>query len=485
MDNGRILRLRSPHANHANHNHSRCHIHRLPVELVLSIFKIGADDFSAGEEHPANSTNSVASEKSSLDRFYDESFQVLASHVCARWRAIAFTAPMLWTTIYIYNTATPPFDALIAWLTRSQNNAIDVTVDADPHDGQSMPEAHLNQVITLLSPHTARLHYFDFRVASQCRLQKCLDILAARPLQPPLQLITLIVEVADIDTLAPVTFFDGNLPCLELVVLRGVGVAWDQRWLEGSPQLTDFEFTNHGMDMQPTWETFVRFLTGSPNLQILRIFGPASWLPQTGLEDMPLSSSLPTLHALQTLELASVQDDAINILTRLALPSLTSLTLNLWQEDFTDVILQLVTPPNTGPGTPLCPNSFLHGLRDLCITELHCSPHCVALLFRELRSIEQITLDVTSLNREFLEHISCQGDKSSWLPTLQKLRTIGVTGKTMCALLAIRRHHGYPLRAVYMEEGAVMELGDMERLRQDVDDFRLLSEDDILSYEAG
>ncbi|KAH7906502.1 hypothetical protein BJ138DRAFT_1071628 [Hygrophoropsis aurantiaca] len=478
MDNGRTLRLQSPPANNPQ---GRCHINRLPVELVLSIFKIGTDEFTADEEHPANSTNSVASKKSSLDLFYDDCFQVLASHVCARWRAIALAAPVLWTDLYVDSTTTPPFDALIAWLTRGQNHPIDVTVEAFKNkEVQNMPEAHLNQVITLLSPHTARLRYFDLTVESHHQLRGCLDLLAVPPFQPPLQLATLIVEVADESLYGwpPVTFFDGNLPRLESIILVNVGMVWNQRWLRGSQHLTEFEFCNYDLHMQPAWEIFVRFLTESPNLRSLRIYGPASWSPQTRLEHMSSSSSLPTLHALQTLELVvSSRQDAINILTGLALPSLTSLKLNLWEDDFTDIILQLVTPPNTGPGTPLGPISFLHSLRDLCITELQCSPHCIALFFRELRSIKQITLDMTSLNREFLEHISCQGDKSSWLPTLQTLRTVGVTGKTMCALVAIRRHHGYPLRAVYMEEGAVMEPGDMESLGRGVDDFGLLSKD--------
>ncbi|KAH7909531.1 hypothetical protein BJ138DRAFT_978010, partial [Hygrophoropsis aurantiaca] len=402
-------------------------------------------------------------------------FQILASHVCARWRAITLTTPLLWTRIQVEFTATPPFGGLIAKLTRSQNQFIDILIDAAPSDAQSMPDAHLNQVIVLLAPHTARWRSFDLNVTSYHQLQGCWELLTVPLLQPPLHLVELIVEnsknIKDFPG-SPVTFFDGNLPRLKSVILIGVGVDWEQRWLKGSPHLTDIELTDLEMNMRPSWEKFVRLLTESPQLQRLKLYEPVSWDWEPSPEHMSSSSFLPALPMLQTLELERVsQNYARSILTRLAFPSLANLKLELCGEYFTNLIHQLVTPPNRGPEAPPGLNSLLHGLKTLIISDLWCASHCVALLFRELRSIEHLTLNMTNLDHEFLRHIGCRGNQSSRLPTLRTLSTVGVTGELMREIVANRRHCGYPLRAVYMAEWEHMTKGEMERLRQDVDDF--------------
>ncbi|KAH7915098.1 hypothetical protein BJ138DRAFT_981051, partial [Hygrophoropsis aurantiaca] len=377
-------------------------------------------------------------------------FEVIVSHVCTRWRAIALASPLLWTTIRVKQNAVPPFDKLITWLARSRAHLISVAVGVRTFGGAlSMTDAHLNQVLTLLAPHAARLRSFLLMVSHK-QLQGCLQLLAVPPVRVPTQLRQLVVFTdagyRNIENLPSVTFFNGNLPRLESVVLHSVSIDWEQRWLKGSPHLTNIRLGNCPM---PSWEIFVRFLTELPRLEALEIDAScgSDWDPEQ-IPSSTQSSMLPTLPALQRLELTDMPLIHVsNILTKLALPRLASLQL-LPEADITGLALRLAAPPQPGPGPSPHPSSVLHGLTDLNLSCLRCAPHCVALLFRALRAIERITLDMTTLPPEFLQPLECRGDASTWVPTLRTLCTAGVSRNRLHAIVAARRLHGYPLEVV-------------------------------------
>ncbi|KAH7920988.1 hypothetical protein BV22DRAFT_1198536 [Leucogyrophana mollusca] len=467
-----------------------CAINRLPVELLSYIFKIGEESDSPPDREPTPTDGASPQDPPPPDL----PFQVLVSHVCVHWRTVALATPALWTEVYVRYTKRPPFDQAAAWLSRSQNLPIDVAIETTPLpdasldvDGSGpapMSDADLTAVLALLAPHIARWRAFELHVACYHQLETCfLPVLSVPPLPVPVQLEVLVVAVAVSrdgvqQHFPPITFFGGVLPRMKAFTAIGVDVEWGQDWLVGGASLRSIDLVNHRAKTRPSWNAFARILSASP-VETLRVYDSGPQWCRPGTDGAGEASyGIVELPSLKVMELGCLSLGRVTgLLSRLATPSLKSLKLHLNEEDFTDLVHQLVAPTTRLPpppprSSPLC---ALWSLEDLTLCELQCDSHCAALLYRELRSIRRITLHMGALGLEFFQLVGCGGERSTWLPTLQTLRTSGITGEMMRAVVAIRRRNGYPLRAVYMEIGARVRGEDEEWLRGDLERFAFVS----------
>ncbi|EMD30574.1 hypothetical protein CERSUDRAFT_127782, partial [Gelatoporia subvermispora B] len=113
----------------------------LPVELLSRIFQLGVLDAPAPDQAPPGPT-----------------FEVLASHVCAHWRAVAVHTSCLWTTIHF--SAVPHLERARAYLARSTKQPIDIFVDscaeADHLAGTTLFRDEFDRAFELVLPQIAR-----------------------------------------------------------------------------------------------------------------------------------------------------------------------------------------------------------------------------------------------------------------------------------------------------------------------------------------
>ncbi|KAJ2925860.1 hypothetical protein H1R20_g11235, partial [Candolleomyces eurysporus] len=96
-------------------------INKLPIELLLEIFW----DYVHGEDIcpvPSHAYKIPTSCRSSGD-------PVRISHVCSLWRAIAFSNPTLWSTIYFNTTVTNHYSRLSHHIHRSGSVPLTLTID--------------------------------------------------------------------------------------------------------------------------------------------------------------------------------------------------------------------------------------------------------------------------------------------------------------------------------------------------------------------
>ncbi|KZV62201.1 hypothetical protein PENSPDRAFT_758880 [Peniophora sp. CONT] len=95
-------------------------INTLPAELLADIFQLGQE--AHAEQH--------AEENSEVEEDEEDDympFEILASHVCRRWRDVALGTPSLWT--FVDFGEGPPFERSIAYLQRSREAPLDVIID--------------------------------------------------------------------------------------------------------------------------------------------------------------------------------------------------------------------------------------------------------------------------------------------------------------------------------------------------------------------
>ncbi|KAJ8456626.1 hypothetical protein ONZ51_g12009 [Trametes cubensis] len=123
----------------------RCLINDLPSELLAHIFTLGwtperdqepdEDDFEDvdSDDGTYSTISSEGSEPEPTPQEQEEEkerrlpFNVLVSHVCSRWRAVAIENPLLWS--HIRFVGTPPYDRATTYLERAKAAPLAITVD--------------------------------------------------------------------------------------------------------------------------------------------------------------------------------------------------------------------------------------------------------------------------------------------------------------------------------------------------------------------
>ncbi|KAH9942884.1 hypothetical protein B0H21DRAFT_506571 [Amylocystis lapponica] len=536
----------------------RCFINELPTELLSHIFLMGvqeSDDDDSDDGDDDDSTDSESGElgvdsggsltgedddhvsvgapsgsSSESDIGDPPAFELLVSHVCCRWRAIALQTPALWANI-TFAAEDEGNDYALAreYLERSKTVPISISVDFTVDDDDSelilnMGVETIKTIMECIIPHLSHWRSFEAMVSVYDLMNAILVKLGDCDGAPLLEVLELYHhhedEDDDYDRFRPECFkeqpfvlFGGDVPRLTHVALWGVHLDWTRsRFLSG---LTDLELAYHAENVRPSYADFARILRTSPELTTLSICtsgpagGPVEWFESLQKADgneveMPTSSSAVvtttlTLDSVKELVLAYHEYEYIMpLLDRLALPNLTSLALDMDQSDFTEFLRALARPAPT-TGKPL-----LSGLTSLKVTGMLCNRlRVIAEVYAAAPNLTSLNLDFNFLDHRWyqlllnlettfllepdedmlLDDIRPIPPEKMYLPRLETLTTSGLDGALMCKLVEVRRELGAPLKRVLMEQGD--NVGEYEHwLRTNVEEFKLFEGSDTESMDS-
>ncbi|KAI9465510.1 hypothetical protein BJY52DRAFT_1144222 [Lactarius psammicola] len=456
-------------------------VNNLPNELFSYIFTLGSEAEESGydEEGQEEEEDAISEHGPHLP------FQVLVSHVCRRWRAVAIETPTLWT--YLDFSEGPPFDKSRAWLERSKECPLDIeldcTADSDSEsesgsDGsEDQADSHISPadlpiVRDLILPHSARWRIFEFIADDFQVMYGILATLASIPEAPELRALRLCHydDNEDYDRFSPVHLkqpffapFCGRAPELGLVTLWGVHVDWETCvFLQG---LEELELAYHAKDVRPPYKIFTRILQRSPDLHTLTLSasGPAG-KPE---EDWP--ADVIELPSVRQLGLAFIEPSyASALLKRLVFPNLLVLSLDFDTEDYSAFIIEQLASPAPNQRHSLCQN-----LVDLKLSGIQCSDEALSKFYHALPNLVSLDLNCYHLRPPFFGYLFAMLDlldpenMKYCLPKLTTLTTSGISGLRMRNLVAERKS----IKHVRMDSEAEMEKEDEAWLRAHTESF--------------
>ncbi|KAH9942921.1 hypothetical protein B0H21DRAFT_695813 [Amylocystis lapponica] len=482
----------------------RCPIDQLPIELLSFVFKIGTEEsYEDGED------DSDDEESTDSDDFGRPKFQLLVSHVCRRWRAVALRTPALWTKIVFGCEGDRDNYAMAReYLERSKTAPITVILDLDltipeeetEDDGPAFYEFdRTKRILECVIPHVSHWRIFQVIISEYALMNAILVKLGDCAGAPLLEVLWLshchAGHHADFqpEHLKEQTFilFGGNAPLLTDVRLQGVHLDWRRsQFLSG---LTDLGLVHHAGDVRPSYADFARILRDSPGLTTLSLHlsgpagGPVDWFESLQWRDdhndaaasgaATVTTTL-ALNSLEQLVLAHLEPEYITpLLDRLALPKLRHLVLDVVGSDCTELLRALVRPSHT-TGNPL-----VGGLRALTVSGMVCRElTAIADVYAAAPNLKFLNLDFRFLDYQWykllLNHI--------FLPRLEMLITSGLNGALLCKLVEVRRKQGIPLKYMSIGNGNGMtEYKDWLRdnveeltLREDLDTESDIEEED-------
>ncbi|KAI0754960.1 hypothetical protein C8Q80DRAFT_1334590 [Daedaleopsis nitida] len=521
-------------------NDGRCIINQLPSELLSHIFTLGwaperdeedeEEDFEDLDEGASDqgscSSSSSASEDDDEAKSRKLPFNVLVSHICERWRAVALSNPLLWN--HVSFVGPPPYDRALIYLARAGTAplalTIDRTVSDDDEEDWSESDYNVNEdedsgrdndpdltiitgIMNTVVPHINHTKALQIMVSFYPHIHRALEILGACPGAPMLEVLQL-YHYEDTDEhlsfkmpeLRTQSFklFGGDIPKLTEVALWGVHVDWSK---EGSPYLTgltDLELAYHARDVRPSFQDFARILRASPGLRTLTLClscpagTPADWpdgLPADGAPDLdghgdanangaPTAPDMdPTaplvLPALKELLLAYLEPAyLLSLLPRLSLPALSSLALDLEDDDYSDRA-----------------RSLLANLQALKLASLPCADALVADAYRQLENVVALNLNMLYLGDAWFDLLLSAPDRAdrgeTLLPRLTELTTTGVDGARMRELVEARAGAGVPLRKLLMNEDDAVDEEDEAWLAAHLERFELFEGSDEEEVDLG
>nr|VWP00412.1 PPM-type phosphatase domain-containing protein [Ganoderma boninense] len=518
-------------------------VNELPSELLSHIFTLGwaserdqsdEDDFDDVDEGDSEdgSTSSASSlsddgrssTRSALEdedrRARKQSFNVLVSHVCRRWRAVAVDSSLLWT--HIRFEGPPPWERALIYVDRAKTAPLSISIDRtvdDDDDGSHFDDDSededepkdndpdlviITEIMDIVVAHIDHIQVLEIMASFYTHMHRALVKLGATPGAPLLEVLQLyhyedtdehdsfkLQELRD----QPFVLFSGNAPRLTHVALWGVHLDWSKR---GAPFLTglyDLELAYHARDVRPSFKDFTRVLRASPHLHTLTLSlsGPAGvpgeWPSvnvSAGDDDdddddgsaMLVDSSAPlVLSRLQSLMLAYLEPNyLLALLSRLSLPALTELGLDLEDDDYTDFLARRGIPIPAPTAAPLLSN-----LTALRIASLPCGHEGVVLdAYKQLDKLVAFTLNVLYAGPHWFALLVPSPSPSTsantnqnelYLPRLESLTTTGVDGAQLRELVEARAARGAPLKEVRMNQDDGVEEDDEAWLKGHLDRF--------------
>jgi hypothetical protein len=383
-------------------------IHRLANELLSHIFTLVVHD--------------------SGDRYDAILYPIILSHVVRRWRHIAMSTSILWTSIIL--THPSPWSQLsrtVAYLSRSHRRPLDIFLDfRDPswnwqEDQHSFGWKHMENVIRLLSPHVSRWRNLELFTDTWSPIFTFLWYLRKVQSAPMLESISLsrcnIYFASRGEVFRPVALKQSipllgggeALKRLRKVVLAGVHVDWSN---SGLRDLVELELKYHAIDVMPSLVQFVDILTGCPDLERLSILG---WGPRFDTVSTKVDHDVPSLHVgnlRRTIRLPRVKhfvlgfldvEYAIELLSLFCLPVLEGLIL----ED----ISATLHPSDRQDANPIL--EFLtKSYTSACPSASHSSSCCTTRCYplSDIRTLElrAVQANRSTLTRFFQQFISLQ-----------------------------------------------------------------------------
>lgn len=473
----------------------KCPINDLPDEILGYIFSVGVnqeiedemndydseddgdfeDEEEHGDENGEGNTSSVANPSiapfdsdmdsdasSDSDMFDDDDdirvpFQVLVSHVCKRWRAVALDAHILWTSLDF--VARPNLEKARTYISRSQGLPLSISIDCtfpehldekdhpdhplyskdrkearavahtascgDPHClGEDMDEdddhedegelyflSHqdLSSILDLIEPEVAHWGSLEFRATTYGYVQLLLSRLHKLPAAPVLESLQMFhfEDCDDYETFmgADKTAFlpfHGNAPLLKDVVFWGVHIDWDAAVPNFLNGLRDLELSFHAKDVRPSYATFEQIIKRSPELHTLTLSLSGPQLAPGVEFDADREEGG---WGVTPLTIASLHEFAIQfhdvayasaLVQHLDLPAVTGLLLNFDEEDYSDFVRALLRPVKGRT------EGLLQHIDHLKIAGLPCSVACADLFLDQLANLKSLNIKLVGDEEDVL-----------------------------------------------------------------------------------
>ncbi|KAG6876304.1 hypothetical protein C0993_004171 [Termitomyces sp. T159_Od127] len=527
-----------------------CPVNALPPELLAHIFVVGTqmeaeewddvdedddeedDDEEDGDEEDDEDDEDGDGEGVEIREWTDEDgamdvdgdgasdgsagagallpFQVLVSHVCRHWRAVAVETPALWTRLTFAEGA--PYEQSRAWIQRAKGGPLDIDIDctfaedgdecgdgdeaeASSLSGSSMasssssssshgcrcaahctahcPIPDLGEILDIVVPLVAQWRSFDVTTGTWKDMHMLLSRLSACASAPLLETLGLYHcdDNEDYETFRPAELrepfliFHGNAPKLRDVLLWGVHLDWD-RSLPLLSDLRDLKLSYHAEDVRPSFATFAQILNSSPDLRSLDLClsGPRAHDGEhndwgTAVIEMPALTDLVFCYHKCAY--------AVALLKRLSVPHVHNLALDFDEEDYTDFVKQLTLPmAKTG-------KSILAGLEHMKISGLPCNRAGIERMLAQLAGLKTLNINCSNEEeQEIFRQLAPAGGASAriFCPNLYKIIATGVSGAEMCSFIKARNAAGVPIKQVMMSEEDEIEEGDIRWLREHVEE---------------
>ncbi|KAI1789503.1 hypothetical protein LXA43DRAFT_974226 [Ganoderma leucocontextum] len=428
----------------------RCIVNELPSELLSHTFTLecawergqhpdedDVEDVDEGESDDGTISTSSSlsgddrsSTRSELDnedrRARKQPFNMLVSHVCGRWRAVALDSSLLWTPIYFEGP--PPWERAVIYLDRAGKVPLSISIDRTVEEDDDGSEGDYDSE----------------------------DEDEPKDNDPDFAIITEIMDTV-------VSHID-HIQALEIMVLQLYHYEdTDDPFLAG----LDLELAYHARDVRLSFKNFTRTLRASPDLRTLTLSlslsGPGgvpgerasvNFSTDDDEDDgsaMFIHSSAPlVLSRLQNLVLAYLEPPyLLALLPRLSLPTLTELVLVLEDEDFADLLSYLASLP--------------------------CAESAVLDAYKQLDKLVAFNLNVDDLGGHWFDLLvpspapstsATTNQNELYLPRLEVLTMTGVDGVRLREVVEARAARGAPLWEVRVNDNDDVEEEDEAWLRR-------------------
>jgi hypothetical protein len=471
-----------------SYHHSTPHIHRLPVELIARIFVVGA---------ALEARDSPFLLKPGRDCYIPPAngFQLHVSHVCIRWRQIALSTSCLWSSIRFREPAHLP--RAQAYLARcaSSTQLLDILVDtvapADHIPGITLSTGEFHPIFDIISPHVKRWRALflkvrdnECKVRARARLSTC----GAAPNLETLQLYHFedfgnAYDLVRATHHPPVMVFEASLPRLRYVSLIGVNLPW--RTCPFLRNLRQVELALHRETVRPPYKYWERMLRSSPALEKLALHYsgprvPPGWagaVPAVGggggataTEDDWPSGKDRAIHlpCLTELSLTDLDPEYLCLLLdHLVLPAVTTLALDLPEQDFMPFVNFLAgvladeaeggegdvgvgeagEGGEDGDGEAKTLRPYFGRLERLVVSALECSAESWRALFTGLTGLRVLEVDFVrvgyNLYQVLMDGAGAEEEAGeerhvALLPALTTVKASNISGVDLAALIKHR-----------------------------------------------
>ncbi|KAA1469951.1 hypothetical protein DENSPDRAFT_879340 [Dentipellis sp. KUC8613] len=468
-------------------------IQTLPVELLSRVFLLG---YSDGVD-PARPFKRKTIE--------GLNFEVIVSHVCRHWRAVAVKTPGLWTSLRMRKPS--HLDRGREFVKRSRYCLLDVMIDfvarKDHIPGRTLCFDHFHEAFDIAEGHAMRWRSFllrlcdlDCKAGARARLHGCAPV----PMLQSLQLWhledwgtsqNLFVATAK----PPVQILNNDVPSLKNLSLVGVNLAWSQEHF--LVDLEQIEFALHSEGVRPSVKEWEELLRASPNLWRLSLHysGPRVEGPWT-------TSPIPLAH-LSVLSLTDMDPTLLcSVMQHLAMPALRTLEMELPEQDFT-AFVDLISDAQA-PYFPV--------LEDLHISALDCSVESWGKFLRTIPKLSYLEADFRRIENDFFDQLFTKVTRSDepeastsaaeqsnpathtslnsatepsnpfydvLLPRLRVLKVAGLSAQNLLAFVTFRKTAGYPVpRLVVHDKMGIDDMNALQEARVDVEYYQYSDDDD-------
>ncbi|KAK7056759.1 hypothetical protein VNI00_002476 [Paramarasmius palmivorus] len=446
-------------------------------------------------------------------------FQILVSHVCRHWREVAIETPTLWTSMnFTYGSS---LEAAKVWVERSKTQPLEISIDcslpdhyvsgddlseeedAEMNNGDSstafnvdsetprlssddpkLPiprKEEVSRFLDIIIPHVGRWRAFTLVCSHYDRVYPVLERLAQCGSAPQLELLELYShdDVEQNETFEPpalkhpFVLFGSNAPKLKRLVLWGVHLDWEAS-LPFFQHLVDLELTYQADDVRPSFETFGKMLSSSPDLQSISL---AQTGPRGPQQDW--GSTIVDLSHLKELAIGDYEVEYIlALLPCLHIPNVNCLSIDLDGGDFTELAMMLSRPIGERK------TSILSGIQFFKITSMPCNTKARETMLEQLVNLKTFNLNCSDEEEEEFFKLLMKLNNSDpasptvlYCPNLSAIYTTGIDGKDMKAFVEARRRGGVPLTKVGVSEEDEVEERDEKWLKGNVEEFERFEPD--------